>query len=284
MTTSPDLGRTVPQYDDLPQGRGGRSAWGVFGADDAIGRINLLTERHVRGAAELVRTGKTFPLNLPLDHFPRLAHRTAPRHVLQRRGPDIYKGAMIAYDEILHDFNPQGSSQWDALAHASADNELFYNGTTDEDIVSGRRCTIDHWARKGIVGRGVLLDVARYFAESGIPYDPAAAPEVSVKDLEGALRVSNTELRSGDILLINLGFLDWVDSLDQAAREAAMTAAPLSFVGLEHQERMARWLWDSGVAAVASDAPGVEKFPADFTTPFGSMHRVLIGLLGFPLG
>ncbi|WP_157890502.1 cyclase family protein [Mycolicibacterium goodii] len=284
MTTTMNAIGTVPRYDDLPLGRGGRSAWGVFGPDDTIGRINLLTERHARDAARLVRTGKTFPLNLPLDHFPRMAHRIAPRHELQRRGPEIYKNAMIAYDELLHDFNPQGSSQWDALAHASADEELFYNGTTDADIVAGTRCTIDHWARRGIVGRGVLVDVARYFRDNGIDYDPATAPEISIAHLEGALSMTNTELRSGDILLINLGFLEWVDSLDAAAREAVMTNSPLNFVGLEHHERMARWLWDSGVAAVATDAPGVEKFPADFTKPFGSMHRVLIGLLGFPLG
>lgn len=274
---------TIPAYDDLPEAFGARSGWGVFGDDDSVGRFNLLTPERARRAAGLVRTGRTIPLDLPLDHFPRFAHRYAPRHTLERRGPDIYKGAMIAFDDVLDGFNPQGSTQWDALAHASANGDSFYNGATVADIEAGRKLTIDHWARRGIVGRGVLVDVARYYREDGRDFDPGSAHAVTVADLEGAIELGGVELREGDILLFHFGFLEWHDALPQQEKEEAVTS-PMTFIGLERSEDMVRWLWNSGAAALAADAPGVETFPPQFELPFGSLHRILIGLMGFPLG
>jgi hypothetical protein len=46
-----------------PQG----STWGDFGADDQLGRMNLLTPERVRAAAAEVKEGLTFCLSIPLD-------------------------------------------------------------------------------------------------------------------------------------------------------------------------------------------------------------------------
>ena len=57
----------LPRYEDLPAApRGGRSAWGLFGPDDNLGLVNLMTPDRVAAAARLVRTGQMFPLDLPL--------------------------------------------------------------------------------------------------------------------------------------------------------------------------------------------------------------------------
>ena len=57
----------LPRYQDLPTApRGGRSAWGLFGPDDNLGLVNLMTPERVAAAARLVRTGRMFPLDLPL--------------------------------------------------------------------------------------------------------------------------------------------------------------------------------------------------------------------------
>jgi hypothetical protein len=90
--------------------------------------------------------------------------------------------------------------------------------------------------------------------------------------------------RSGDVLLVHFGFLEWYDGLSVRAKAKVLTSKPMSYVGLEHSEQTARWLWDCGVAAVACDAPGVEAFPVDFGAPYGALHRVLIGRMGFALG
>src|SRR5262249_37814049 len=62
-------GPKLPSYDELPVRPGAPqgAAWGVFGDDDEVGTINLLTPPRVRAAAALVRSGKVFALNLPIN-------------------------------------------------------------------------------------------------------------------------------------------------------------------------------------------------------------------------
>jgi len=50
-----------PKFADLPNG----SAWDVV--DARMGSLELLTPQRVADAAKLVRTGKRFALDLPLD-------------------------------------------------------------------------------------------------------------------------------------------------------------------------------------------------------------------------
>src|SRR6202020_2362117 len=78
-------------------------------------------------------------------------------------------------DDVYDNFNPQQSSQWDSLGHAAYSPGVFYNGATEDDVLAGRRNTIDYWARRGIVARAVVLDVARALPARGRPRLPAAA-------------------------------------------------------------------------------------------------------------
>src|SRR5262247_3061593 len=48
------------------------SNWGDFGADDQIGRLNLITPERRRAAAAEVREGIAFCLSLPLEIGPGL--------------------------------------------------------------------------------------------------------------------------------------------------------------------------------------------------------------------
>lgn len=71
-----------------------------------------------------------------------------------------------------------------------------------------RQSAVD-WAQHGISGRGVLLDLVRFFTEGGtkpLPYDPWSTHGFSVKDLEDCAAKQGVEFRRGDILLIRGGF------------------------------------------------------------------------------
>jgi len=59
----------LPSFDELPVEAGNppRSAWGLFGDDDQIGTINLMTPERVALAATLVRHDKVFPFNWELE-------------------------------------------------------------------------------------------------------------------------------------------------------------------------------------------------------------------------
>jgi hypothetical protein len=39
----------------------------VWGPDDHLGRLNLLTPTRIANAAKLIPKGEVFPMNLPLD-------------------------------------------------------------------------------------------------------------------------------------------------------------------------------------------------------------------------
>jgi hypothetical protein len=281
MSADPSPG--LPTFEELPEDRGARSAWDLFGPGDRLGRLNLITPERTAAAAGLAHRGDVFRLDLPVDFFPVIVHRTAPRRRVDILEPPRYRGMMIALDDALDDFNTQCSTHWDSLAHVSADPETFFGGVSLEEVEAGKGGTIERW-RRGIVGRGVLLDVPRARREAGLEWDASAAPAVSVEDLERARELGSIELRAGDVMLVNTGFLEWVGELGDEERDAVMTAAPPAFVGLDQGEAMVRWLWESGVAAIAADAPGLERYPNDPSGHYGSLHRILIGLLGFPLG
>jgi hypothetical protein len=88
MTELPDT--ALPSYGDLPPApNGGRSAWGLFGAEDNLGLVNLMTPERIAAAARLARRGQVFCLDMPLGSIspPLAPFRTPPRQrVLHQPG------------------------------------------------------------------------------------------------------------------------------------------------------------------------------------------------------
>jgi kynurenine formamidase len=269
----------LPGYDELPPApEGGRSGWGIFGPQDNVGLINLLTPERVLDAARLIRRGALFPLDAPVDAFtpPIAATRGIPRHHV------LHVPGTFGFDDVYDNFFPQGSSQWDSLGHVGYATDAFYNGATEDDVASGRRNTIEHWARHGLAGRGVVLDMVRTLADAGRPYDPGTNTAFSVEDLELARRRSGVEYRPGDILIIHTGFASWY--LGQSMGARAQLARTYATPGIAAGEEMCRYLWDAHVCAVASDTFAVEAFPPDRGSATGFLHRMLIGQFGMALG
>jgi kynurenine formamidase len=266
----------LPSYDELPTASaGGKSGWGLFGPNDNVGLFNLLTPERVVAAAQLIRKGAVFPLDAPLNAFspPIAASRGIPRHRV------LHQNGTIVFDDVYDNFYPQGSSQWDALGHFGYDVDVFYNGATEDDVASGRRNTIEHWARRGLAGRAVVLDMVRTFTEAGRPYDPGENVSFHVADLELAREVAGVEFSSGDVLILHTGFARWC--VDQTRSLAGRDISP----GLAPGEEMCRYLWDSHLSAVASDTFAVEVRPVvNRVDPTEFLHRTLIGQFGMALG
>ena len=65
----------------------------------------------------------------------------------------------------------QGSSQWDSLRHIRFREYGYYGGRQDDDLDEKGELGIEHWAQHGIVGRGVVLDGARYMETQQTPLD-----------------------------------------------------------------------------------------------------------------
>lgn len=275
----------LPLYHQLPTAAdGGRSAWGVFGAADELGTLNLIDAAAVKASTQAVRAGRVFALNAPLDFFePPL---DTAREPLSRRTIQGDMGGFADVDDAIDSFYPQVSSQWDALGHVAYAGEHFYNGATLREVLDGRRNSIAAWAARGIVGRGVVIDVARFCAgrwRGGAV--GAGAVTFGVDDLEAARQAAGIEYSQGCILLLHTGFLSWYAEQDRVARE--ILPHHLTSPGIDHTEEMAAYLWDNRIGAIAADNFAVEVWPADLgrsAQPFGFLHRILIGQLGMALG
>jgi kynurenine formamidase len=272
----------LPSYADLPPAPGGgRSAWGLFGPDDNLGLVNLMTPERIAAAARLVRRGQLFCLDLPLGAIsPALAaFRGTPRHHV------LHPPGTAGFDDVYDNFYPQAGSQWDSLAHVGYAPDQMYNGATEREILAGTRNTIEHWARHGMAGRAVLLDAERALRDAGRPYNPGVNVELTVEDLELARRQAGVEFAPGDIILLHTGFAAWY--LQQPRETKARLHGNVAAPGVAHSEAMCEYLWNSHAAAIASDTFAVEVFPPDRGAqahPFGFLHNMLIGQLGLALG
>ncbi len=266
-----------PRFRDLPVDPSAppRSSWGLWGRDDEVGTINLLTPERVERAARLVHRGAVFPLCWKLElPAPALFGRTVScRHVLDQ--------APVGTDDRYEPFWPQGSTHWDALCHVEHLEHGFYNGRSRHEVLSQERNGVDHWARRGIAGRFVLVDVA-----ASLDFDPGARIELTVGDLDATLQRQGVELAGGDVLLLRTGWVEWYERQPEAVRQALGADGGEAFesAGLEPSEAIAEWLWDHEVAAIAADNPSVEATPLDVSSEDTWLHYRLLPLLGLPLG
>ncbi|HJT86967.1 MAG TPA: cyclase family protein [Bryobacteraceae bacterium] len=272
--------KQIPAFDELPvrEDAPADSSWGVFG-EEALGCLNFLTAEGVVEAARLVQSGKVFRLDAKIGFAtPPLFGRATVAHQIVPLGP-------TAHDDLLNQFNTQEGSQWDGLSHVGHFRlERFYNGVTVGEIRDGRnaRLGIHHWANR-FVGRGVLIDAFGYRTARGVKVDPLQKDAYTVEELEAALEAQGTKLEPGSILLVRTG---WMEAYEACSAEEKCELAPMAqirSIGLEPSRKMAEWLWNRRVAAVATDSPAVEPLPMNLGDE-GLLHYRALPLLGLPLG
>jgi kynurenine formamidase len=257
--------------------------WGRWGPTDEIGTLNFITPEAITRASRLVTMGKVFALGIPLQREgPQSGTRQRfnPIHSMFRDGGDQPRTpaeveAMQGYggsdDWIVMPL--QCATQWDSLAH------IFYEGKMwngyDATLVTSSgaaKNSIDKTSNK-IVGRGVLLDVARWKRVRALD----AGYAISVDDLEATAAAEGVQVERGDILLIRTGHMtryldrdDWhYFDLDPFPGVSVHTAL---------------WMYEKEIAAVASDNYAVEVRPSEiigFRNPF---HVCAIPNMGLTLG
>src|ERR1700680_1744301 len=148
--------------------------WGKWGANDEIGTLNYTSPEDIVAAARLVKKGKVVSLALNFDNngpqggktsYPALG-RINPLHTMLRTGTDAYSGVLdkrgirSADDIVL--FPLQAGTHWDGLGHIFYENNMW-NGYDCRSVSSfgAEKAGIEH-AKEKMVGRGVLLDIARH--------------------------------------------------------------------------------------------------------------------------
>jgi hypothetical protein len=276
------------------------SNWGEFGPDDQRGRMNYVTrEKLLQGIAE-VKEGISFTLSLPLD-YPGGAslnpRRSAPRiaatirdgksagkqnfcFALAEDDPDLTD--VVSDDRVL--LTLQYSTQWDSFAHigsrfdADGDGKreiVFYNGfRAGDDLLpsrgsdspeswakyegtEARALGIQNLAEHGAQGRGVMIDLHHHYGRRhhAVGYD----------ELMKLMDQDKVEVEKGDMVCLYTGF---ADMLLEMRKQPDAKLLHQSCSGLDgRDERLLRWISDSGLAILASDNYAVEIIPVSLSRP-----------------
>jgi kynurenine formamidase len=257
------------------------SNWGKWGADDELGTLNYITPEMIVKATRLARRGAVFSLAIPFDATgPQInqPRRFNPIHRMILTGPDFTTGAVkrpggVGFADDMVIMALQCATQWDALSHCFLDGKL-YNGY-DANLVSSegaKKNGIEKMARH-VVGRGVLLDVAR--AKNVRWLEPGYA--ITTEDLDAAVRQQNVSVGTGDTLLVRTGQMAMCKARGGWGDYAGGDAPGLSF-------HTAGWLFDKQIAAIATDTWGMEVRPNEIPNTYQPLHQVLIPHMGMLVG
>lgn len=187
--------------------------WGRWGDDDEVGALNYLGPQNVLDAVALIRSGKVFTLQVPMADpkgdpiWP--GDRSKPVRVNVIDKGHFLSGKMAGApggiegcDDMIHCYL-QGSTQYDALGHAWYGDQI-YNGYDARTTIGGMtRASILPIAEKGIVGRAVLIDIARARGKESLE----RGETFTHHDLLAAAEAQGVEIRKRDILIIRTGWI-----------------------------------------------------------------------------
>lgn len=222
-----------------------------YGVQDEIGAANLLKPEITLAAVKLVRTGKTYPLAVPIDkNLPAFRHRSFHLYNVQpgeAGGTAKGENKFTFNDELVNGWTGVGT-QLNGIGHIGIDN-VYYNGNKAADFV-----TVEGVTRLGIekvppmVTRGVVIDMAAHLGRPIVPADT----EFTVADIKAALDKEGITLREGDVVLFNTGWLELIGKDDKKFLEVEPG------IGMEAAE----WLARQGIVAFGGDTWASEIYPA----------------------
>jgi kynurenine formamidase len=264
--------------------------WGwVWGPEDEVGALNEMTDQSRLAALALVRQGKAYDLGLPYDRSSYKWPGHSPGEIMSFRSPEGVErqqdlpfttdqggntGNTGWHSNALF-INDNVATQIDGLAHIThgPDNH-WYNGFKEADWGG------DFGVRKAdvttippIVARGVMLDIAGYKKVDALP----SHYEITVEDLEGAMRTEGVDVTPGTVVLVRTG----------TARYWGQSGADHTKIG-EHDSaglglKAAKWLVEEkGALMVGTDTSGLEYVPPkpeDSQAVGGSFNPVHVYLL-----
>lgn len=237
-------------FEDAP------TNWGRWGHDDEIGAVNYLTEPQVLEGAQAIEHGKTFTLGVPIGHpdgDPKTPSRPETQHHMLRDRGHYEAGKLSADDrqgsDDLLTLALHGTTHVDALGHSWYGDEM-YNGFHPETTKGGlERCSIEPIAEHGVVGRGVLLDIARHRGVEHLAYDAT----ISKSELQTCADDQDVELRERDVLVIRTGWLERYYAGEREPVEA------FDEPGITYSEELAAWFHETEIPTFVTDTLASER-------------------------
>lgn len=242
-----------------------KSKWGP---EDEIGAANNLSPEAVVKAAQLVKTGKTYPLGMIVDSktpaYPPRSFKITVVQPGQAGSPGLGPNKATYNDDIIDSWVGIGS-QIDGLGHLGVEH-VYYNGNKLADFADPtglKKLGIEKVPP--IVARGVLLDMAAYYKTDVVKEGTA----FNAKEIEDAAKKQGVEIQKGDVVIFHTGWLSLVGQDDKRYS----TAEP--GLGVEG----AKYLVDKGVVAIGADTWALEVLPFESKNLF-EVHQILLAMNG----
>lgn len=206
-------------------------------------------------AAKLVKKGQVHPLGIVVDpQMPAFPPRSMSLVIVQ---PGQHNGRSLHQDfgwDIV--YNDDQANLWfgigpqlDGLGHMGEAGEYYNcNAAVDFIDISGLK-KLGTDKVPPLVGRGVMLDMARHFGVETM----AAGQSFGSADIKDAAKAQGVQIRRGDVVLFHTG---WTDAMLASEPQAWATAEP----GLTNEA--AAYLASLELMAVGADTWGIEVIPA----------------------
>ncbi len=257
--------------------------WGKWGPDDEVGSLNYLTADVVLEAAKLITSGKTFTLQTPMADpegdpvWPGRSSATRQNvmdegHYLAGKGPEFSGGAHYA-DDVMTCFL-QGSTQYDALGHVWYDGQIWNGYDAKTTVGAMEKASVFPIAKRGVVGRGILLDMARFrnkdFLDKGETF--------THEDLMACAEAQDTKIERHDILVIRTG---WIGKWYQVTHEEFF--ADFVEPGLTYSPELVQWFHDMEIPNLVTDTIANEVTVDPVSGVTLPLHNALMRNLGVTL-
>ena len=238
-----------------------------WGAGDERGSGNLMKPEQVLKAAKLIRTGEVIelgqvldPTNMPFFPGRQLSILTKRTNVLPQ------SNRRISNEEMVIGELGQIGTQFDGFSHQGIDNG-FYNCFKQDQIATRNGYTKLGIEKVGaFVTRGVLIDVA---ALKGVQMLPDSY-EITVQDLQGALKRQNLTIQPGDAIIVHTGWgkLWGKDNVRYMKTDPGIGVAA------------AEWLAKQNPMLIGSDNWSVEVNPNPDPKISSPVHQILLAVNG----
>ena len=255
--------------------------WGKWGDRDEIGCLNYLGPAEALAGVAEIRSGKSFTLGMVLGNpagEPMWPGRRPARrinmvdHSLWAAGKGFPIPGGVGYSDDMMILDIQSSSQYDALGHAWHDDTIW-NGYSAETTVGGHAiASIVPIAEHGVVGRGILLDIAHYRGKKVL--DPGET--FTHDDLMACATAQGAEIRPRDILLIHTGWIASYYDGDTAKFQGADFCEP----GLTYSPELVEWFRDMEIPNLVTDTIANEVTVEPATGLSLPLHQALMRNLG----
>lgn len=261
------------------------SNWGRWGQDDEVGSLNYLTADEVLRGVASVRTGQVFTLQLEIgcertkadpvwpNRTQAVRTQTMDEGYFQRGDVPEPRGGHHYADDKIEMFL-QGSTQYDALGHLWYDGQIW-NGFDASTTIGGlKKASVLAIGERGVVGRGVLVDIARHRGKRSLE----KGETFSHVDVLEAAQAQGCQIERRDILVIRTG---WLGRFYEISTDEFY--ADWNEPGLTYSRELVEWFQSMEIPNLVTDTLANEQSYDPVTGIEMRLHCALMRNLGIAM-